>query len=358
MMAIGYTRSMTDLGDDASQAIFVGLLATTYTLLARAIAIPSTTTRTLAVGLASMAPLPSPPGTSSASARRWGCRWPRPPSTSSRWQLGGVAMSVVASRVIYGLRAKWRGSRRLGQYTLGRRSAKAAWARSIAPSTPCCAGRPRSSCSRPRRPAAENIERFEREVQLTASSRTRTRSRSTTTAARPTASSTTRWSTSTGSTSSSSWHRRPAAGGARRAHPAPGLRRARRSPRHGLIHRDIKPANIMLCERGGSPDIVKVVDFGLVEELPDRGHGHRARSTTRDALGTPLYIAPETATGAARSTPAATSTRSARSAICSSPARRCSRANPSWRSWRIICTRRPSRRRAARAAPCRRSSSN
>ena len=57
----------------------------------------------------------------------------------------------------------------------------------------------------PEKAGAENIERFEREVQLTASSATRTPSPSSTTAARPTASSTTRWSTSTGSTSSSWW---------------------------------------------------------------------------------------------------------------------------------------------------------
>ena len=60
--------------------------------------------------------------------------------------------------------------------------------------------------------------------------------------------------------------------------------------RHGLIHRDIKPANIMLCERGGVYDVVKVLDYGLVQD----GHETASHSDESEAIiGTPLYLAPE-----------------------------------------------------------------
>jgi len=59
----------------------------------------------------------------------------------------------------------------------------------------------------------------------------------------------------------------------------------------GLIHRDIKPANIMLTERGGVRDYVKLLDFGLVKAIDT----HKQRTlTAADAItGTPLYLPPE-----------------------------------------------------------------
>ena len=60
---------------------------------------------------------------------------------------------------------------------------------------------------------------------------------------------------------------------------------------HDLVHRDVKPQNIMVCERGGVYDVVKVLDFGLAKLLRPGDGG----DVTREHVvgGTPAYMAPE-----------------------------------------------------------------
>jgi eukaryotic-like serine/threonine-protein kinase len=71
----------------------------------------------------------------------------------------------------------------------------------------------------------------------------------------------------------------------------------------GLIHRDVKPGNIMVVDRGGISDLVKVVDFGLVSDvgLKERGGlmSEPVISMADNITGTPLYMAPETVTASA-----------------------------------------------------------
>ena len=57
----------------------------------------------------------------------------------------------------------------------------------------------------------------------------------------------------------------------------------------GIIHRDIKPANIILSQKAGLGDHVKILDFGLARLTANQG----ASLTTGIVLGTPAYMAPE-----------------------------------------------------------------
>ena len=68
----------------------------------------------------------------------------------------------------------------------------------------------------------------------------------------------------------------------------------------GLIHRDIKPSNVFLTDRGGIPDYVKVLDFGLVREFrTEKNYQH----VDDEMAGTPWFMPPEAIQNPAASDP-------------------------------------------------------
>jgi serine/threonine protein kinase len=62
----------------------------------------------------------------------------------------------------------------------------------------------------------------------------------------------------------------------------------------GIVHRDIKPANIMITDRTGLGEQVRILDFGLARPATDS-----TKLTTGIVVGTPNYMAPEQIKGQA-----------------------------------------------------------
>jgi hypothetical protein len=215
-----------------------------------------------------------------------------PAALAIMWGFAVITCTVI-SGVIYGLQAEVREARRLGQYTLEEKIGEGGMG-VVYRATHAMLRRPAAiKLLLPDRAGVKNLARFEREVQLTSR------------LAHP-------------NTISIFDYGRTAAGvfyyvmeyldgfDLERLVAEDGPLQPPRvirileqasgalSEAHtlGLIHRDIKPANIVLTERADEPDIVKVLDFGLVKAL-ETAPGDAAVTSVNAITGTPMYLAPE-----------------------------------------------------------------
>lgn len=68
--------------------------------------------------------------------------------------------------------------------------------------------------------------------------------------------------------------------------------------RMGIVHRDLKPENVILVDRAGEVDVVKLLDFGIAARTEAADAEREAKLTQQGmVLGTPPYMSPEQFTG-------------------------------------------------------------
>jgi serine/threonine-protein kinase len=283
LLALGVLVLLVPSGSipEADLRGMVVLLHVNLILFMRSIFIPSSARRTLAVSAAAALPL---------AAHSLATETVRLSVWKVMWLLAAITVASAGSAVIYGLRREVRHARQLGQYTLEEKLGEGGMG-VVYRARHAMLRRPTAvKLLRPERMGDASLRRFEREVQLTAG------------LSHP------------NTVSVFDFGRTPegvfyyameyldgltldeVVGGdgpqppARVAHVLRQVLGALAEAHGvGLVHRDVKPGNVILCERGGLPDVAKVVDFGLVKDLEDEG------GLTHEAalVGTPHYLAPE-----------------------------------------------------------------
>jgi len=304
---------------------FIMLLALSNVILGRAVFVPCTGRWTLTLGLIVGAVLLTcvyygsldldlqkrvPWVTGSFYGVEWSVIYPELTDQGARrlaasitteiavWWVLATALSTGASVVIYGLRRRVHDAEQLGQYRLEEKIGEGGMG-AVYRASHAFLRRPTAvKLLPPDKAGADNLRRFEQEVQLTASL--------------------THPHTITifdyGHTSDGLFYYAMeyidgltlsdlvARSGAQHQGRVIDLMRQAASAlveAHGigLVHRDLKPGNIMvvlLHPHGGAGDFVKVLDFGLVKEVRQEG----GIDVTNEASlsGTPQYMAPESIT--------------------------------------------------------------
>jgi serine/threonine-protein kinase len=275
-------------------------LITVSIVVTRAVIVPGTVRRTAWISAASCVPAAVSAYLIAIYARAMGDTWP--PAVVvihvAAWSALAVSVATLTTRVIYGLTQRVRTATQLGQYTLEEKIGEGGMG-VVYRARHALLRRPTAvKLLQPGAAGERNIQRFEREVQLT--------------------SALTHPNTIAiydyGRTPDGVFyyameylegitledliaHDGPQPPG-RVVHLLKQVCGAlQEAHRVGLIHRDVKPANVVLCVRGGVADYVKVLDFGLVKEL---AVGAPQVSAAQAIVGTPMYLPPEAITDPGR----------------------------------------------------------
>jgi eukaryotic-like serine/threonine-protein kinase len=276
-------------------AALVPVLCIMAAMLCRATLVPSSPRRTLLI--TSFAVLPAVVGASLSGGSLLGSPSLPPGIYVGLWGAVIVGLATLTSRTIYGLEQKVREARQLGQYTLVERIGAGGMG-VVYRAEHAMLRRPTAiKVLPPERMGEQSLNRFEREVQLTSRL------------------------THPNTVAIYDYGRTPdglfyyameylegltLTQLVELCGPLPAERAAfimrqvagslAEAHGFGLIHRDIKPDNILICDRGGTCDFAKVLDFGLVKDIKS---GDASLSNVNLMVGTPAYMSPEAITSPA-----------------------------------------------------------